>query len=447
MLEYRSNAADIAMKMSGSLIGEDCEIEAISTDTREKLECSFCFIAIKGERFDGHQYIEQAIKNGASLIVSERKIEKDVPIPIIYVKNTVRALGLLAKNTKRKAKVIGVTGSVGKTSTKDLIISVLKEKYSVIGTEKNFNNEIGVPMTLLSVKNEDYCVLEFGARKKGDIKWLSFIAEPSIVVITNCGTSHIEFFGSEEAIFKEKTKIINENCCTAIVPSEKRFIEHNYRNVKPIFIGSNGDFSYKKIKIHNDGIVGNLFAGKKRVIRIKYNTISKNSFENTIYAYVVGHLCGLSKKKIKLGIKKCKTSKHRLEILNVKTNIIIDDTYNASYESTISSIDALSELSKLKRKDSVCILGDMLELGEKSKELHYKIGCYCKDKNISELYASGNYANEIISGNGFGTRFLSLEDITESIKKRKNCVFLIKASRKMGFEKIVEEMKDIFDEY
>lgn len=447
MLEYKSNAADIARKMSGTLIGEDCEIEAISTDTREKIECSFCFIAIKGERFDGHQHIEKAIKNGASLIVSERKIEIDVSIPIIYVKSTIRALGLLAKNTKRKAKIIGVTGSVGKTTTKDLIISVLKEKYSVIGTEKNFNNEIGVPMTLLSVKNEDYCVLELGARKQGDIKWLSFIAEPSIVVITNCGTSHIEFFGSKEDIFKEKVKIITENCSTAIVPSENRFIEYNYRNAKPIFVGNNGDFLYKKIKIHSDGIVGNLFAGNKRVMRIKYNTISKSSFENTIFAYVIGHLCGLTKKEIKLGIKKCKTNKHRLEIYNVKTNIIIDDTYNASYESTISSIDALLEFSKLKRKNSVCILGDMLELGEKSKELHYKIGCYCKTKNIGELYVSGNYVSEIISGNGFGTKFDSFEDISKSIKKRKNCVFLIKASRKMGFEKIVEEMKDIFNEY
>ena len=447
MLEYKSCAQDIARKMKGTLIGENCKIEAISIDTREKLECPFCFIAIRGERFDGHQFIDEAIRNGATLIVLERKIEINISVPVIYVNNTIIALGLLAKNTERKARIIGITGSVGKTSTKDLIVSVLKEKYSVIGTNKNFNNEIGVPMTLLSIKSEDYCVLEFGARKKNDIKWLSFIAEPEIVIVTNSGTSHIEFFGSKDEIFKEKVKIINKNSSVAIVPSEKRFKEHDYKNVKPIFIGYNGDFFYKKIKINNNGITGDLFSNKKRIARIKYNTLSKNIFENTIFAYVVGCLCGINKKQIKSGIKKCMVPKHRVEIIILKTNIIIDDSYNASYESTISSINTLVELSNLKHKDPICILGDMLELGEKSKELHYMIGRYCKTKNISELYVLGNYANEVVCGSGFGIEFVSFEEITEYLKRKKNCAFLVKASRKMGFEKIVEEMKDIFNEH
>ena len=277
MIEYKAYACEIASRVNGRLSGDDCLIEAISIDTRENVERPFCYFAIRGENYDGHNFIEEAINNGAVLIIAEKKI--DVDASVIYVENTVKALGYLAKNTKRMAKIIGITGSVGKTTTKDLIISVLKQKYNVTGTKYNYNNEIGVALTLLSIKNEEICVLEMGARGKGDIKWLTYISQPEIAIITNCGKSHIEYFGSEREIFNEKIEILNENCNAIVVPNEKRFKEYEFKNTYPIFVGANGDFYFDKVRLKKSGTSGYICSKGKMILKIESKTVSKRVFE------------------------------------------------------------------------------------------------------------------------------------------------------------------------
>ena len=441
MIELKSSAKEIAKDIKGDLIGKDCLIEGISIDTRENLNGDFCYFAIKGERYDGHDYIDVAIKNGAKLVVSEKRLSLN--IPVIYVENTVKALGYLAKSRKRKTKIIGVTGSVGKTTTKDMIISVLREKYKVTGTRENQNNEIGVALTLLSIKDEDFCIVEMGARKKGDIEWLTYISEPDVAVITNCGSSHIEYFGSEQGIFDEKIKIMS-GCKVAIAPKNNQFCNHNYGETHSVFVGADGYCFFNNIKVNKNKISGDIWVENKKVIKLKSQDISKKAFENALFAFVIGKLYGISDYKIRNGIKKCKRTKLRTEVIKAKGAIIINDTYNASYESTIASIDMLYEYGKKYKRIKIAVFGDMLELGEKSSEYHRNVGKHCKIRGIDEIYTLGIYGMDIIQGCGNGRYFNSKDElINELLKiKLKNKIMLFKASRKLGFEKIVEVLKE-----
>ena len=217
-----TTSKEIAKILKNRLFGNNDVIEYISTDTRENFYNNTCYVALKGSRFNGNEFIDEAIKKKCRLVITDKYINSK--IPIIVVNDTKKAFGLLAKAFSQKTNVIGITGSVGKTTVKEMLALVLKEKYSVLSTYKNENNEIGVAKTLLSVENNDYCVVEMGMRSQGEIAWLSYIAQPNISIITNCGTSHLEMLGSEENIFKAKTEIINNTKKYVIIPYEKRFI-------------------------------------------------------------------------------------------------------------------------------------------------------------------------------------------------------------------------------
>mgnify|MGYP003305247738 CR=1 FL=1 len=199
-------ASEIAEIVSGVLLGEDILIDRISLSSNERMGEGCCFVAIKGEKYDGNDFIEDALKNGASLVICERKSSCDA---CITVDNTRIALLKLAAASKGDTKIIGITGSVGKTTVKNMIISVLSQKYKVTGTSENQNNEIGVALTMLGITNEDFCVLEMGMRALGEIDLLSSYALPETAVITNAKTSHIELLGNEENILQAKLEILN----------------------------------------------------------------------------------------------------------------------------------------------------------------------------------------------------------------------------------------------
>ena len=198
---------EIAKMLNGNLIGKNDIIKYISTDTREEFYDNTCFIALRGNSFDGNDFINDAINKNCALIIADKNINCN--IPIIVVDDTKRAFGLLAKFLSNKTDVIGITGSVGKTTVKEMLSLILREKYNIAGTFKNENNEIGVAKTLLSQINNDCCIVEMGMRGLGEIEWLSYLAEPKISIITNCGTAHLERLGSEANIFKAKTEILS----------------------------------------------------------------------------------------------------------------------------------------------------------------------------------------------------------------------------------------------
>lgn len=440
-----TNALKLAEILEGELFGENCKIEYISTDTREQFHNNTCYIAIKGKNFDGNNFLNDAIAENCSLIVLDKKVPCN--IPMIVVKDTKKAFGLLAKELSQKAKIIGITGSVGKTTVKEMVTLVLRERYSVASTIKNENNEIGVAKTLLSINNNDYCVIEMGMRALHEIEWLSYIAEPEISIITNCGTSHLELLGSEENIFKAKTEIFKYTQKYALVPYENRFILYDYGNIKPIFIGKS-DIYYFDLSYKENGIK---FSAKYKdtiIENVEISTFNINNVINALFAISIGKLCNVSNEEIKRGLKKYKGENMHEEFSQINGITIIEDCYNASYESVKGAIFSLKKYAEIKNATPNLLLGDMLEIGEHSQEYHYRIGELAKDLGIKNLFAIGKYAKNITDGFSGGIICNQREKLADLIMRKlsKNDVILVKASRALMLEKIVEQMKEIKNE-
>jgi len=438
------SSEEIAKKLGGSLIGNNNVIQHISTDTREIFPSNTCFIALKGDKFDGNDFINDAVKKGSSLIITDKNIACGVPV--IIVNDTKNAFGLLAKLFSTKKNVIGITGSVGKTTVKEMVSLILKEKYSIISTVKNENNEIGVAKTLLSQKDNDYCVIEMGMRGMGEIKFLSYMAEPQIAIVINCGTAHLERLGNEENIFKAKMEIIEHTTKYAIVPYEERFILYDYGKVEPIFIGN--DIKYYDLSYFENGIKFSIKYDDNIIEDIELCTFNINYVTNAMFAIVVGKLCNVSNDEIKRGLKKYKGENMHEEISNIRGITVIQDCYNASYESVKGAIFSLKKYSEIKKVTPNLLLGDMLEIGDASQEYHYRIGELCKDVGIKNLFVIGKYAKNITDGFSGGIICNKRERLARMImsKLNENDVILVKASRALMLEKIVEQMKEIENE-
>lgn len=427
---------EICEAVEGELVGKDILINALTTNSLEHSGLPYCFFAIKGEKYNGADYIDDAISKGAKLIVTEEK--RPCTVSSIYVKDTVKALGLLGKKHKGSTRIIGVTGSNGKTTVKDMIATVLKEKYKIIATNQNENNEIGVAKTLLSIKDHDYCVVEMGMRGLGEIEWLSYISEPHISVITNCTNAHIGRLGTEENIFKAKTEILKYTKKYAVLPNEERFRQLNNENFKCVYIGENGDYKAENIWKSDGSLLFDI-----KGTNCKISSSSTFDSQNAAFAYAVGRLCKIEEGMIKKGLEKWIKAKGRGELLEINGMKIINDTYNASYESMRCAIEGLAEY-KGKGYKTAAVLGEMLEQGEKAKEFHYKIGELCKCAEIDELLVSGRFSKEYISGFGKGKEYKTLDDIVEGIKKElsESYIVLLKASHAENYGEIINKLRE-----
>ena len=436
-------ARKIAEMLSCGVNFDDFIIDKITLNSKELEINNSCFFAIKGKKFDGHSYVEEAVKNGAKLVVAQNKIKTRVPV--IYVENTVKALGKLASIHKGKTKIIGVTGSVGKTTVKNMIFTLLKEKYKIIATEENYNNEIGVPLTLLRIKDEDFCVVEMGMRNLGEIDYLASITMPETAVITNAYTSHLERLKTKENIFFAKKEILNYNPKYAILPNEERFKMLDLQGVTTFFIDDKENFFIDSFVYTKDGIAFSIKTNNRVINNIKLKSFSKHNLYNSLVACKVAEIYGLSDDEIVSGFNSYQGCKMREEIIKIKNGLtIISDCYNSSFESIKSAVEALKEYCKINNKKMKVLLGDVLEAGDISEKMHYQIGQTCKKQGVCELFAYGKYAESIIAGFGGGRVFKCKEEIAEIITKNtnKNDVLLVKASRSLYFEEIIDEMKD-----
>ena len=422
----------------------DLKISLISLDSREKSKEGFCFFAIKGEKHDGNDFVCQAIENGAKIVISDKEIDNNTAI-CIRVDDTKKALGILAKHLKGITPTIGITGSVGKTTTKDMIKAILSEKFVVNATEGNNNNEIGVPITILKNLSADYHVIEMGMRNFGEIDWLSFICSPEISIITNAGTSHIGILKDESSIFKCKSEIINNTKRAVILPNEERFKALDVKGLKTVFVGDNNNISLHKARYFDNGIEFDV-KWKNSVIKgIKMHTFSEHNLKNAMFAISAAKMLNLNDDEIRSGLSKFKSSNMREEYKSINGITVICDCYNASFESMKSAIISLKKYSVLKNKTPYALLGDMLELGEYSREFHYRIGELAKDIGIKNIFAQGKYAPEIIDGFAGGVICQDKKEIAKIITKSlgNNDVILVKASRKLNFENIIKEMEII----
>jgi len=398
---------DIIRICKGKLLSGNVDLKLgdFCNDTR-KIKSGDVYIGIKGEVFDGNQFYLDAIEKGASVCILDN-IEDNYEYgdaTVVLVDDTVKCIQELAsyKREMYDIPVIAITGSVGKTSTKDMIASVVEQKYRTCKTIGNYNNHIGVPLTILSLKDEEALVVEMGMNHLGEISVLSKIAKPTISVITNVGTAHIGNLGSRENILKAKLEILdgmigrdvvinydNDMLCSAYSSLKDKY------NVSTVSIKN--DSKYKAVNIEED-----VFSSEFDILDInndiKVNVGGEAFIYNSLAAYAVGNILGIDEELIKKGIVEFKLSSGRLERkVNKKGVTIIDDTYNANFDSMKGSIELLG---KVKDKRKILILGDMLELGEYSKDLHTKLGDVVVSADVDKLITIGsesiNIENRVI---------------------------------------------------
>lgn len=428
-----------------------------SKDTRTIQEGD-TYIGIKGGNFDGNLFFEKAFESGASTcIVQGIKITEEIKNKfndknLIVVKDTMKALAKIAeyKISIYDIPVIAITGSVGKTSTKDIIASVVAQKYNMLKTEGNNNNEIGLPFTILRLKEENAIVLEMGMNNKGEIERLSKIAKPDIAVITNVGTSHIGNLGSRENILLAKMEItagMKENGVLIVNNDNDMLQKAEYKNIETYGIESDSKYVAKNIEISENKSSFEVEVDEK-IYKIEVPIPGEHFIYNSLSAIAVGRACNIEMEKIINGIKKFELTKGRMEVIkSSKGYNIVNDAYNASFDSMKSGIEYLKRMSG---NTKIAVLGDMLELGEYSKELHEKVGYIVAENKIDKLLVLGEYSKNIArvaEENGMSKKdIFELETTEEIIKKlkeivRKNDVVYFKASNAMNFGKIIAEMK------
>lgn len=424
----------------------------ICIDTR-KIQKDNIYIAIKGERFDGNKFVIDAFKKGASIaIVSEIlfDIENEEKVEtVILVDDTEKALLDLASFYRKKLglKVVGVTGSCGKTSTKDLIAAFLSEKYKVFKTKGNFNNQIGLPLMILELDSTyDVAVLEMGMSDLGEIDVLAKCARPDIAVITNIGLSHIENLKTQDNILKAKSEIFNyfDESNTLIINGEdKNLLKIKDKCFEILRIGYNHEYDVYAFNIilMEDNTTFSIQDNNQKII-FNIPMAGKHNILNSMLAIAVAKKLNLSFEEMKLGIKNLEATSMRLEVIKKDKITIINDCYNASPDSMKSSMDVLTTYKKGRK---VAILGTMNELGDEAINAHTEVGNYAKDK-VDLLIAIGSYKECFRKGYSLDSilTFEDKKDFIDDLKTiiKENDVILVKASRGMKFEEIVNSLEE-----
>ena len=432
--------------------GSSLCIEHITTDSRKHMEKGL-FIPLKGERFDGHDFIGSVYDKGAIATLTMNEEVVDERMATILVKDTKMALLDLGCFYRKQFQipVIGITGSVGKTSTKEMISAVLSGKWNVHKTEGNFNNEIGLPLTLFNINSlHEAAVIEMGMNHFGEIHNLTCSALPDVAVITNVGTSHIENLGSREGILKAKLEILDglhEEGLLVINGDNDLLSTLNDLPVKSISYGLMPTNDYWAKDIHSEGeYTLATVISPKQTYQIRIKALGEHMVYNTLAAIAVAEHFGLTEEEVMNGIASYEPAKMRMHITTLDSGLtIIDDTYNASPDSMQAALKVLRDYNAKGRK--VAILGDMFEMGEFAPKLHQEVGQFAAETAIDVLIAIGDLAKHIYEGykrkstkdaHYFETKEAFIENLMHVIQKE-DCV-LLKASRGMHFEALIEEV-------
>lgn len=449
---------DILRVTNGKLVigNEEETIETFSKDSREIHEGDI-YLGIKGENFNGGTFFEDAFEKGAKgailqeIEVTEEQKQKYKNKFIILVEDTVKAMQQIAtyKRSLYDIPVVAITGSVGKTSTKDIVASVLSTQFNTLKTEGNYNNHIGVPLTIFKLKNEEIITVEMGMNHFGELSTLTKIAKPTVAVITNVGTAHIGNLGSRENILKAKLEILEglDKEGYVVINNDNDLLHkwylENKENYKIITYGieNESDFMAEDIISKEDESTYTL---KNKNVKVKVPVGGDHFVQNSLCAIAVGSIFNISLEKMIEGIKNFKLTKKRMDISTLKNDItVINDYYNANYDSMKAAIEYLG---KLQDKRRIAVLGDMLELGEFSKMLHENVGKEVAKNNIDILITVGNEAKYIASKAKEKIKEViecdSNEEAAELINKIKqsNDCILLKASNGMHFGEILEKI-------
>lgn len=457
----------LARMCRGVLMNEehsDLNIYAICTDSREA-DVSTAFVALAGERVNGHDYIPAAVAAGCRCVITETAPENGGDIAVILVKDSEMALSYMASAQlcNREYPVVAVTGSVGKTTTKDMIAAVMREGKRTYVSGGNHNSIIGMPLSAMEIPADCECaVLEMGMSDFGEIERMSLVAEPDIAVITNIGTSHMETLGDRQGIFRAKLEILCglKKGGYLILNGDDPMLEgiggKSYQTVYVSLKHPNADFFAQNIRVELGGTYFDV-VHKGRTYPDFYIPVSgRHNVWAALYAFAVATLQGLLPEQIKKGLAQFRGADMRQQIEYFGDMTILEDCYNASPESMKAAIDVLCECSP-KDGRRIAVLGDMLELGKESIRLHRGVGEYLNRCGVDLLVAVGNEGIEIALGavaKGYSPAkvllFIDREDIEGIVKSLASHIkagdtVLFKASRGVRLERVVFALKELYE--
>ena len=399
---------DNLLRISGGIL--NCRKPEIDRYREAKGACidsrlvkeDFIFFATKGERVDGHDYIASAFEKGALAVICER-VPDGVDGPCIVVKDSLTALRDVAEFYRKglDLKVVGITGSVGKTSTKEFIASVLSQKFRVLKTEGNFNNEIGLPLTVFRLTEEDeVAVLEMGISDFGEMTRLAKIARPDVAVITNIGQCHLEQLGDRDGVLSAKTEIFKylkeDGTACLFADDDKLSTIKEVNGKKPVFFGSSKELQIHPLSVSPKGLLGSdcTICSGEMIFPIHIPLPGAHRIYNALAAIAVGTVFGLTEQEMAAGIEQVRATEGRGNVIQTEKLIILDDCYNANPVSMNAALDLLS----LAEGQKVAILGDMFELGSNEIWLHEGVGKYAVKKEVDVLICIGELAKNIYDG-------------------------------------------------
>ena len=447
----------IARACQGTYVGSEeqksREVTGIDIDSR-KIESGYLFVAVKGARVDGHSFIPAVFAKGAAAVLCERLPEHPAG-PCIVVDSCLEAIKRLAEyyRSTLTIPVIGISGSVGKTSTKEMIAAILSQRCRVLKTEGNYNNEIGLPLTIFRIREEHQAaVLEMGISDFGEMTRLARMARPTICVLTNIGLCHLENLKNRDGILQAKTEMFDEAQPGAQIilngDDDKLITLKDTRSPRPLFFGLNPELDLYAEDIENLGLQGTrcTFVTKAGSFQALIPIPGRHMVHNALAGVAVGLSLGLTTEEIRAGIESLTPVSGRNNLIRTGKWDILDDCYNANPVSMAASLDVLS--CALGRK--VAILGDMGELGENEKLLHYNVGCHAADAGIDAVFLVGELSKETARGveakNPSITcrHFDTKEELIRALPLllTRGDSILVKASHFMEFPEIVEWLKE-----
>lgn len=437
-----SYAAEV---LQAKLMGQDAMIHKVETDTR-KIEPGDLFVAIPGERVDGHDYLLEAQKKGAVGALISRNVQ--TTLPTLLVPNTVVALGKWAKAYREQfnCPIAAVTGSSGKTTVKEMIASILSCLGSVLATQGNLNTDVGVPLMLLQLSSlHQAAIFELGARKTGDIQYLMDLVNPNVSLLTNAGVAHLEIFGSKMAIAKAKGEIFSSlrSDGTAIINRDDANANYWQTLIKPsqkvitFAVEHNADIMAKSIEL--EPMFSNFdCVFPEKTIKIHLSAPGIHNIQNALAAAATARALGVSIEFIQQGLEKFAPVTGRLQFkTGYKGARIIDDTYNANPASVRAAISVLAKYPGQK----IYVAGDMFELGPNAIELHREMGIEAKKSGIDRLFGVGSFTEAMVEGFGDGSsHYLNKTGLIDAIREcmTQETTILVKGSRGMRMEEVVD---------
>ncbi len=443
----RLSLSELCAVLDADLAGADCDFEAVSTDSRNLPEKSL-FAALKGERFDAHDFIDQALcEKATALLVSE---VLDFDIPQLVVKDTRIALGQLAGYVRDQLdiKAVAITGSNGKTSVKEMAASILSQRYSVLFTAGNFNNDIGLPLTLLRLEYQHQAgVFELGANRKGEIDYTSGLVKPDVALVNNIGAAHLEGFGTVNDVARAKSEIYHHLRADGIAiinldDDFAGFLTQVAADNKIIYFGLNeaadvraeavcgneaGEFQFELVTPGGRGQIRLGLPGAHQVI-------------NALAAAAIATALNIEPADIRAGLENLKPVRGRMQPHQLGRLLLIDDSYNANPSSVKAAINWLAE----RENQRVLVLGELAELGRGAKTMLGELGQYARQQNIHHVITLGDDISSLSAACG-GRHFSQIDELIEYLRKRiftrqGRVNLLVKGSRSAQMERVVEAL-------